>query len=80
MPETLTIRLPRGDRETLAAEAARRGQGLSAYVRQLAEADALRIRHEAIRAAGDQVVAYVLRDEQAAAELEEIGTPAGDDE
>lgn len=49
MPDTLTIRLSPEDRATLASAATDRGEGLSTFVRGLAEAEARRVRHAAIR-------------------------------
>lgn len=79
MTETLTIRLEARDRVVLEARAHRRGQGLSAYVRELAESEARRLRREAIRAEGDRVVAHLATHPEAAAELEEIGTAVNEE-
>jgi uncharacterized protein (DUF1778 family) len=78
MAETLTIRLDADDRAALATAARRQGMGLSAFVRELAEAEARRVRREAIRAEGDRVVAHLAAHPGAQAELEEIGTPLTD--
>lgn len=78
MAKTLTIRIDADDRAVLEASAQERGQGLSAYVRALAEAEARRLRREAIRAEGDQVMAHLASHRGARAELEEIGTPVSD--
>lgn len=75
MAETLTIRLNPDDRAVLEATAQRRGQGLSAFVRVLAEHEARRLRREAIREEGEAVMVHLARSEEARAELEEIGTP-----
>jgi uncharacterized protein (DUF1778 family) len=75
MAETLTIRLGADDRAVLEATAQRRGQGLSTFLRSLAEAEARRLRQEAIRAEGERVIAHLAGDPEARAELEEIGTP-----
>ncbi len=73
--ETLTIRLGGQDRAVLEATARRRGQGLSAFLRDLAEAEARRLRREAIRVEGEQVLAHLAGHLEARVELEEIGTP-----
>ncbi|HZU17143.1 MAG TPA: CopG family transcriptional regulator [Candidatus Dormibacteraeota bacterium] len=73
--ETLTIRLNEDDRAILEATARQRGQGLSTFVRELAESEARRLRREAIRAEGERVLAYLAQHPEAQAELEEIGTP-----
>lgn len=78
MAETLSIRLDADDRAALEAVARAQGKGLSAFVRELAEAEARRARRAAIRADGDRVVAHLNAHPQARAELEEIGTPLTD--
>lgn len=78
MAETLTIRLNADDRAALEAAAREQGKGLSAFVRELAEAEARRVRRAAIRAEGDRVMAHLAARPQARAELDEIGTPQGD--
>jgi uncharacterized protein (DUF1778 family) len=78
MAETLTIRLEERDRVILEAAARRNGTGLSAFIRDLAEAEARRLSRESIRADGERVVAYLKRHPDAEAELETYGTPIGD--
>ncbi|HZV49691.1 MAG TPA: CopG family transcriptional regulator [Candidatus Dormibacteraeota bacterium] len=78
--ETLTIRLDEDARAILEATARQRGQGLSTFVRELAESEARRLRREAIRAEGEQVLAYLAQHPEAQAELEEIGTPINEPE
>ncbi len=78
MAETLTIRLGSDDRATLEAAARGQGKGLSTFVREIAEAEARRIRREAIRAEGERVVGHLARHLEARRELDEIGTPLGD--
>ncbi len=78
MAETLTIRLDSGDRAVLEAAARGRGKGLSAFVREIAEAEARRVRREAIRADGDRVVAHLAEQPEARSELDELGTPLSD--
>lgn len=78
MAETLTIRLDADDRAALEAAARGQGKGLSAFVREIAEAEARRVRREAIRADGDRVVAHLARHPEAQNELDEVGTPLTD--
>jgi uncharacterized protein (DUF1778 family) len=78
MAETLTIRLEERDRVILEAAARRNGTGLSAFIRDLAEAEARRLSRESIRVDGERVVAYLKRHPDAEAELETYGTPIGD--
>ena len=76
--ETLTIRLDAEDRAALEAAARRLGKGLSAFIRELAEAEARRIRRAEIRADGDRVVAHLAAHPEANAELDAIGVPLTD--
>ncbi len=78
MAETLTIRLNADDRAALEAAARGQGKGLSAFVRDIAEAEARRVRREAIRADGDRVVAHLAGHPAARSELDELGTPLTD--
>lgn len=78
MAKTLTIRLASDDRAVLEAAARGRGKGLSAFVREIAEAEARRVRREAIRADGDRVVAHLTEQPEARGELDELGTPLSD--
>jgi uncharacterized protein (DUF1778 family) len=78
MAETLTIRLDSDDRAVLEAAARARGKGLSAYVRELAEAEARHVRRAAIRADGERVLAHLAQHPEAQSELEEFGTPLTD--
>lgn len=78
MAETLTIRLDADDRAVLEAAARRQGKGLSAFVREMAEAAARQVRREAIRADGDRVVAHLAEDSEARSELDALGTPLTD--
>jgi uncharacterized protein (DUF1778 family) len=75
MAKTLTIRLDADDRAELEAAAREQGKGLSAFVRDIAEAEARRMRREAIRADGDRVVAHLAQHPEARRELDELGTP-----
>lgn len=76
--ETLTIRLGADDRAALEAAARGQGKGLSTFVREIAEAEARRVRREAIRANGDRVVAHLAGHPEAQGELDEMGTPLAD--
>lgn len=78
MAETLTIRLDSEDRAALEAAARARGKGLSAYVRELAEAEARHLRRTAIRADGERVMAHLAEHPEAQHELDEFGTPLTD--
>jgi len=78
MAETLTIRLDPDDRAALEAAAHGQGKGLSTFVREIAEAEARRMRRAAIRAEGERVVAHLAAHRDARHELDEIGTPLSD--
>lgn len=75
---TLTIRLDADDRAALEAAARRQGKGLSTFIRELAEAEARRVRRAAIRADGDPVMAHLAAHPAARAEFDELGTPLTD--
>jgi hypothetical protein len=75
MSSTITIRLGADDRRVLEDEARERGQGISTLMRDLAEAEARRLRRVAIRAEGQRVIDYVARTAAAREELRELGTP-----
>ena len=78
MAETLTIRLDAADRAVLEEEAHRQGKGLSAFIREVAEAEARRVRQEIIRADGDRVVAHLASHPEAQSELGDLGAPQTD--
>ena len=78
MARTLTIRLDADDREALRAAARGQGKGLSAFVRELAEAEARRVRRARVRADGDRVVAHLAQHREGRDELEQLGTPQSD--
>ena len=78
MASTLTIRLDPGDRAALEEAAHAQGKGLSAFVREIAEAEARRMRREAIRTDGDRVVAHLAQHPGARSELDELGSPLTD--
>lgn len=76
--ETLTIRLNADDRAVLEAAARRQGKGLSAFIREMAEAAARQVRRETILADGDRVMAHLAKHPEAQSELDELGTPQAD--
>lgn len=78
MGGTLTIRLNAEDRAVLEEEARRQRKGLSAFVREVAEAEARRVRRASIRAEGERVVSYLADHPEARAELDDLGTPQSD--
>jgi uncharacterized protein (DUF1778 family) len=78
MADTLTIRLESADRAVLEAVAREQGEGLSAFVRDLAEAEARRLSRDSIRAEGDRVLAHLAEHSEARSELETLGTPPSD--
>ena len=79
MTSTLTIRLDARDRADLEQAARRQGKGLSTFVRDLAEAQARRVRRDAIRADGEQVMAHLAEHAEARAELDDLGTPLSEE-
>ncbi|MFI5267676.1 MAG: CopG family transcriptional regulator [Chloroflexota bacterium] len=78
MGATLTIRLSDKAREILSNAARERGSGLSAYVRQVAEAEAKRLRNDEIRRGFKPVIEYLSTHPEAREELELLGTPQSD--
>ena len=78
MPETLTIRLSADDRASLEESAQVQGKGLSTFVREIAEAEARRLRRDIIRANGVRVVTHLEKHVEARSEVDEIGTPLTD--
>ncbi|MGH2363046.1 MAG: DUF1778 domain-containing protein [Chloroflexota bacterium] len=80
MSATLTIRLDPLDRAVLEAGARQHGKGLSAFVREIAEAEAQKLRREAIRLEGERIVAYLQGSPEAQQELEGFGTPLTDEQ
>ncbi|WP_166997297.1 DUF1778 domain-containing protein [Paramicrobacterium fandaimingii] len=75
MAETLTIRLGAADRALLEEAAQKQGKGLSAFVREAAEARARQLRRDMIRADGERVVSYLAERPDARRELDDLGTP-----
>jgi uncharacterized protein (DUF1778 family) len=78
MAETLTIRLNAADRAVLESAARSQGKGLSAFIREMAEAAARQARRDTIRADGDHVMAHLAQHPEARRELDELGTPLAD--
>ena len=78
MAETLTIRLDADTRAVLEAAARKQGKGLSAFIREMAEAAARQAQRETIRADGDRVMAHLGKYPEARSELDEFGTPLAD--
>lgn len=78
MAETLTIRLDADDRAVLEAAAREQGKGLSAFVREIAEAAARQVRRDMVRADGERVMTYLSTHPGAESELDELGTPLAD--
>lgn len=75
MGAPISIRLDDDVRETLEMEARARGVGLSAYLRQLAEAEARRLWKERVRAQSEAVGAYVAANSEARQFYEDWGSP-----
>ncbi len=78
MADTLTIRLDAEDRAVLETAAREQGKGLSAFVREIAEAAARQVRRDMVRADGERVMAYLRANPEAESELDELGTPLTD--
>jgi hypothetical protein len=57
--ETISVRFDERTRLALEEEAAKRGVGISTFVRQLAEAELARVRRARIEAEADSVAAYL---------------------
>lgn len=74
----MTIRLDADTRTVLEAAARKQGKGLSAFIREMAEAAARQARRETIRADGDRVMAHLAKHPEARSELDEFGTPLAD--
>lgn len=75
MTATVTIRLHDEDRGELERRARELGLGVSSLLRELAEAEARRLRREAIRAAGQEVVDHIAAEPSARQELADLGVP-----
>ncbi|MGH2862477.1 MAG: DUF1778 domain-containing protein [Solirubrobacteraceae bacterium] len=70
MTRTLTIRLSEADRAVLESAARARGEGVSTLVRDLATAEARRLRLAAVREQLDRFSALASDDPQLSAEME----------
>jgi GNAT superfamily N-acetyltransferase len=75
MTVPISVRLDDEVRATLAAEARARRLGLSSYLRELATAEARRLRRERIRRQSRQVAEHVARSPEAAEFYADWGTP-----
>jgi peptide deformylase len=75
MGAPISIRLDDDVREMLETEARTRGVGLSAYLRQVAKAEARRLWKERVRAQSEAVGAYVAVNPEARQFFEDWGTP-----
>jgi predicted DNA-binding protein len=75
---SLSIRLSDEARETLESAAREHGAGISTLVRDLAEAEARRIRTERTRAEGEKFMVAVRADSELAGELGALGNPQVD--
>ncbi len=59
MADTITVRFDERTREILDEQAAAAGVGISTFVRQLAEAELMRVRRAQIMAAGEALADYL---------------------
>jgi GNAT superfamily N-acetyltransferase len=75
MGAPISIRLDDDVREMLETEARARGVGLSAYLRQVAKAEARRLWKERVRAQSEAVGAYVAANPEARQFFEDWGKP-----
>lgn len=75
MGHPISVRLDETVQATLEDAACQRGIGLSTYLRELATAEARRIRRERIRAQSRTVADHVASNPQAQAFYEDWGTP-----
>lgn len=78
--QPVSIRLDDEVQTTLEVAAKERGIGLSTYLRELAAAEAKRVRRERIRAQSRAVAAYVASSAEASAFHEDWGTPTAESE
>jgi hypothetical protein len=76
MGAPVSVRLDEAVQTMLESAARERGIGLSTYLRDLATAEARRVRNERIRAETQRVAAYVASSPEAQAFCEDWGTPA----
>ncbi len=75
MGHPVSVRLDDQVQSTLEQAAKARGVGLSTYLRDIAAAEALRIRKERIRAQSEKVGRYVAESDEAGAFYGDWGTP-----
>lgn len=75
MGHPVSVRLDEAVQATLEDAASERGVGLSTYLRELATAEARRVRRERIRAQSRAVAEYVASSPEAQAFYEDWGTP-----
>ncbi len=78
MSAPISIRLDSDVRQTLEDEARSRHLGLSSYLREVATAEARRVRRERIRQQSRTVGAYVASSPEARTFYEGVGTPKAD--
>ncbi len=78
MGQPVSVRLDDEVRATLEGAAKERGIGLSTYLRELAAAEAKRVRRERVRAQSRAVAAYVASSPEARAFHEDWGTPTAE--
>jgi hypothetical protein len=75
MGHPISVRLDDDVRSSLESAAKERGIGLSTYLRELAAAEARRVRRERIRVQSRAIVAYVQSSPAGSAFYEDWGTP-----
>ena len=80
MGQPVSVRLDDEVQATLEGAAKERGIGLSTYLRELAAAEARRVRCQRVRAQSSTVAAYVASSPEARAFHEDWGTPSAEDE
>ena len=78
MGATLTIRLSDKARKILETAARAKGTGLSAFVRQIAETEAIRLRNAEIRGAGQEYLEELAKHPEARKELDLYTSPGWD--
>ena len=75
MSDPVSVRLDDDIRETLEAEARSRRIGLSAYLREVASAEARRVRRERIRHQSRAVGSYIAATPEAREFYADVGSP-----
>lgn len=76
MKGPVSVRLSDKERATIEAAARARGLGISAFIREMVEGEARRLRREAIRDEGRRLVDHLTADEEAAAYYDDADLPA----